>query len=130
MRSTPGSNLYKLAINRISLQTLTYFKWISRNENDVGEYDNLYDLPVSIRGSFQPVSRNLYEQYGLALQKNYFFLYTDFDDLRDLSRNASIDLISFQGVVYQIESATKWFSLDGWVQVLCCATNLPEPSVP
>lgn len=114
----PGQNLLNMALSVIARQTVAYFKFSSRALNDVGQDVTVYDAPVNIVGSLQAVPRNLYDQYGLDLQKTYVILYTSTNVL-DIGRDVSGDQIEFNGVRYQCESDTDWFPLDGWDAVLC-----------
>lgn len=114
----PGSNLLKSALTVIASQTITYYKFAGRTENNVGQAITLYSDGIGIKGSFQPVPRNLYEIYGLDLQKEYYTFYT-FNNLIDIDRNTSGDQIGFNGQRYQIESNNDWFKMDGWKGVLC-----------
>lgn len=114
----PGSNLLNMALSVIAKQTIIYRKFSARVLNDVGQDISSYDAPVSIVGSFQPVPQNLYEQYGLDLQKSYFNFYSS-NDIIDVARDVSGDQIEFDNKLYQCESGNEWFALDGWKGVLC-----------
>ena len=114
----PGQNLLNMALTVIARQTITYFRATGRTLNNVGQNITQYALPVSVVGSFQPISRQLYEQYGLDFQKDYYTFYTS-NDLIDVVRDVSADQIEFNGQRFQCESANDWFVLDGWVGMLC-----------
>ena len=117
--STPGSNILAQALKVIKPQTLQYFKYLGRTVNSVGQYVTAYEPVVNIRGSFQPVDKKLYAQYGLDLQKDYFTFYT-LNNLLDITRDVSNDQLGYQGSRYQCESNVEWFTLDKWKAVLCC----------
>lgn len=114
----PGSNLLKIAFSIIARQTLLYYKYISRSKNSVYVNKPTFDLAIEVRGSFQPVPKNRYEQMGLDFSKSYFVLYVPFDFL-DLQRNVAGDRVEFEGKLYQCESNTDWFKIDGWKGILC-----------
>ena len=114
----PGCDLLDIASQMIALQDVNYYKALSRAANDVGQYVTAYYDPVIINGSMQPIAKNLYDSYGLDLQKTYFNFYTS-NDLIDLQRNVSEDQIQLDSDKYQCESATNWFKFDGWKAVLC-----------
>lgn len=114
----PGVNLLNMALTIINGAAITYYSMIGRTSNAVGQFVTTYADGVIITGSFQPVPRNLYEQYGLDLQKTYYTFYTS-NNLLDVLRNVSGDQIAFLGKRYQCESANDWFALDGWKGVLC-----------
>jgi|SRR5690242_10757908 len=114
----PGSNLLNIALRVIARQTVIYYKDRSRSQNSVGQDVTSYAGGVPIVGSFQPVPRQLYEKYGLDLQKDYYTFYTS-NNVLDVSRNVSGDQIGFKGERFQCESSNDWFPMDGWVGVLC-----------
>jgi hypothetical protein len=115
----PGRNLLNLALSVIAKQSLVYYKFASRSQNVIGQDVTVYAPGATIVGSWQPVSRKLYEQYGLDFQKDYFVLYTSNNTL-DITRDVSADQVAFNGQRYQCESNTEWFQLDGWNGILCC----------
>ena len=114
----PGANLLNMALTIISKQTIQYYRYLSRASNSVGQYVSTYAAPVNIVGSWQPVPRNLYQVYGLDLQKDYFTFYTS-NDVLDLARDISGDQVAFMGSRYQCESNNDWYKLDGWKGILC-----------
>lgn len=115
---TPGSNLLKRAAKIINQQKITYYKANSRSLNNIGQYVTVYADAVTIIGSFQPVPRRLYEQYGLDFQKSYFTFYTA-NNLIDIQRDVSADQIEYNSQRYQCLSSNDWFAIDGWLGILC-----------
>lgn len=120
----PGSNLLKTALKIISPQTITYYRFVSRALNDIKQWVATYASPVEISGSFQPVPRALYAQYGLDFSKDYFTFYTN-TNIFSTQRDVSGDQIIFEGQQYQCEANNDWFALDGWKGVLCILTVNP-----
>ena len=114
----PGQNLLKMAFNIIATQVIIYNQATGRTLNAVGQDVTTYADPVTIRGSFQPVPRSLYQQYGLDLSKSYFTFYTLLN-LIDIQRDVSADQIAFNGATYQCISTNDWFAIDGWEGILC-----------
>lgn len=114
----PGSNILNQALRVIAAQNFSYFAFTGRATNDTGLIVATYARAVSVKGSWQPVPRSMYEVLGLDLQKNYANAYVR-QDIIDVERDVSGDQFSFNGQRYQCESATKWEPIDGWVQVLC-----------
>jgi len=126
--SVPGSNLLNLALTVIAPQTVTYYKALQRTLNDVGQDVTLYAPAVYIQGSFQPISKSLYEVYGLDFQKTYAVFYTP-TNVIDVQRDVSADQIIFDGKRYQCESNNNWYPVDGWVGVLCVMVGKFNPDV-
>lgn len=114
----PGQNILNMALTVIAKQQITYYQFVSRTPNIIGQDVTTYAAPVTLVGSWQPVPRKLYITYGLDLQKDYFTFYTS-NNLLDITRDVSGDQISFMGRRYQVESDNDWFQLDGWKGVLC-----------
>jgi len=110
----PGQNLLLMASRVIGLQSITYKRFIKREVNDIGLDVPTYDTGVTVKASVQPLSRSVYEQFGLDLQKNYITIYTA-KNMVDLKRDNSSDIITFNGASYQLPSNQgDWFAVDGW----------------
>jgi len=122
-----GSNLLSIASRVLHFNDVEYYKFIRRDSNAIGLNVPSYEAPVMIKGSMQPVPRTVYEKLGLDLQKQYWRLWAKVDFL-DIERNVNGDNIVFKGSRYQCESATNWFSIDGWCEILCVFIGL-EPDV-
>lgn len=118
----PGSNILSQALQIIASQQVIYKKNNGRTVNQIGQYVSSYDGDQLITGSFQPVPRSLYHQYGLDFNKDYFTFYTD-TNVKDILRDSSGDMIQFNGEIFQVESANDWFAIDSWVGVLCVRIN-------
>lgn len=114
----PGQNLLNMALTVIAKQPMRYYRALGRTLNSVGQDITQYAPVQTIYGSWQPVPRRLYEQFGLDLQKDYFILYTS-NNVIDITRDVSGDQLAFDGQRYQCESNTEWFHLDGWNGILC-----------
>ncbi len=114
----PGANILNMALTIIAKQTIVYYESLGRTINAVGQDVTLYNNGKVIVGSFQPIQKNLYEIYGLNLQKNYYNFYTS-NNIIDVQRNVSGDQIAYEGQRFQCESNTEWYSLDGWKGILC-----------
>jgi hypothetical protein len=114
----PGANILAMASTVINTFTVNYYKNTSRVKGNNGLLVPVYALPIQLKGSLQPVARNLYEQFGLDLSKFYYTFYCQ-KDILDLSRDISGDKLEFLGNTYQCESSTDWFPFDGWVGILC-----------
>lgn len=114
----PGQNILNMALTLIARQTIVYYKFIERTLNEIGQDITVYADPLLIVGSFQPVAREVYDVYGLDLQKSYFVLFTS-NDVLDINRDVSGDQIAFNNQRFQVESSTNWYNLDGWKELLC-----------
>lgn len=113
----PGSNLLAAAFGMIAAQPFGYEPYNGRAVNAIGLYESSYGPRVELMGSIQAVSRRVYQEYGLDLQKNYVTIFVSRDVL-DLTRNTSGDRAFWNGKTLQIVSQTDWFNIDGWVSFL------------
>lgn len=118
----PGSDLLAEALTLIAPQTVSYFSFKSRSTNAIGLEETLYNPPILIDGSLQPVPRKFYEMYGLDFEKSYYIFYTSMKVL-DIQRGVSGDQIVFNKQQFQCLSNNDWFAVDGWVGVLCVLVN-------
>jgi hypothetical protein len=114
----PGQDLLAMALTMIAQQYLTYYQARSRVLNDLGQYVTTFAAPIPMYGSWQPVPRQLYMQYGLDLQKDYYTFYTS-NNVLDLARDITADQVAFNGQLFQVESNNDWYALDGWKGILC-----------
>lgn len=115
----PGQDILRMASQLIYFQPVQYYQFESRSLNVIGQDVTTYLEAVTLWGSWQPVPRKLYLEYGLDLQRDYFTFYTS-NNLLDITRDVSGDQLSFKGRRYQVESDNDWYQLDGWKGVLCC----------
>lgn len=122
----PGSNLLKRASRLIRLQPVVWRAFVSQTKNAQGVVVPTYAAPVTIQCSVQAVSRTMYTQFGLDLQKNYVMVYTS-NTLRDLERNKTCDQIDFGGRRFDVQSNTDWFSMDKWRGALCVDVGATPP---
>ena len=118
----PGSNLMNMASRVISQTTVSYRAFAGRVKNENYIEVATYAPPVNIKGSLQPVARELYEKMNLDLQKTYYNFFCP-NNMLDLQRDVSGDLFDYGGFTYQVESLTPWFDIDGWVQALAVRTT-------
>lgn len=125
MMAIPGGNILKMAQRVIASQTVAYHQFLCREPNEVGQQVAKYAQAVTLKGSFQAVPRTLYQTLGLEFNKNYINFYVS-KALIDIERNVSGDQLSFMGKKYQVESATDWMGMDGWVAVLCVQISQEE----
>lgn len=114
----PGSNLLNKAFSLIVKQSVTYHKYVSRSLNDIGQDIAVYESPATLTGSVQAIERKLYREMGLDFQRDYIMFYTS-NDILDIERDVSGDLLEFQNERYQCLSLNNWFNIDSWVSVLC-----------
>lgn len=123
---TPGSNVLNAALRALAKQSFTYYAFLCRTPNQIGQDVTRYESPVTVQGSVQPVPRTLYQAYGLDFQRYYVNFYVS-KSVLDVARDISGDQIAFGGRRFQCLSKTDWFGQDGWVAVL--AVEVP-PEVP
>ncbi len=109
-----GGNILNRALARVGSDTITYYKFADRVNNGAGIKVASYDPPRQLRGSVQPVARQLLAIMGLDLQRDYVTLYTQ-DNIEDLERNKGPDQFLYGGCRYEIVSDTDWKKPQGYV---------------
>lgn len=118
----PGSNLMNMASRVISQTTVSYRAYTGRATNENYVDVATYAPAVNIKGSLQPVARDMYEKMNLDFTKTYYNFFCS-KALLDLQRDVSGDIFIFAGNEYKVESITPWFEIDGWVQALAIRVN-------
>lgn len=113
----PYSNLLAMALKVISPSTFLLFPSPSRALNSIGMYVSSYSPPLTLSGSVQAVNRNVYQQLGLDLQKNYIEIWVS-ADANDIARGRSGDKVVWQGYEYQLVTEVNWRKIDGWISVM------------
>ncbi len=121
-----GSNLLSIALGIIGTTAIRLYRFVNRNTNTIGNIVSLYDYPVDCRTSVQAVSRTLMHQLGLDMQKSYITVYA-LEDVSDIERDTSGDVIYWNGKFWQSESSTDWQNIDGWQGTLFveCGDSTP-----
>jgi hypothetical protein len=121
----PGANLFVQAIRLITPTQIPYLKFLSRGKNAALQYTPVFADPVMITASVQAVNRNKYQELGLDFQKRYIKIFTQ-TDIIDLARDTSGDRVIFNGRLFELNSETDWFAMDGWSS--CLAVDIgPAP---
>lgn len=114
----PGSNLLGQALMAITPQAIAYYRATGRTVNTIGEYITAFAAATTVYGSFQPLSRALYSQYNLDLQKSYYTFYTS-SNVIDIERDISSDQIRYNNQIFQCISNNDWYAQDGWKGMMC-----------
>jgi hypothetical protein len=120
----PGVNLLALAQSVIGTQTVTYYRFTGRTNNTIGQFVSSFAEPVEIQGSFQPVSRQKYAEYGLDVTRNYAWFYST-TPIADVNRDRAGDQLVFDGKRFEVSGANDWSAIDGWNGVLVVQVSNP-----
>jgi hypothetical protein len=118
----PGQNILNMAFSAIGKQSFSYYAFLTRTTNSIGQDVASYAFPCNVLGSVQPVPRSLYQQYGLEFDRYYLNVYMPQSAI-DVARDVSGDALMYNCNWYQVLSKTDWFQQDGWVSVL--AVQIP-----
>jgi len=114
----PGSDILEMALSVLGTQSVLWHKFISRETNDIGLDEAVYAIPRRVDGSWQPVPRRAYQQYGLDFNRNYATFYVS-RNLQDITRDSAGDKLEFNNREWECLGATDWFAIDGWTAILC-----------
>lgn len=109
----PGSNLLRLASRLISLTTVQWYHATGRTKGATGLFVTNFAAPLLVKGSFQPVPRNLLQMMGLDFNKEYVSFYTD-QTFQDVARDTPPDEFILGSARYSVLSNTDWTPIDGW----------------
>ena len=104
----PGINLLNIASQVINLATVSYYQYVGRTVNTIGQYVTSFSEPTNVKGSLQAVPRSLYEQHGLDFNKKYVLFYVP-QNTTEVQRDITGDQFTYSGQRYQVESSTDWF---------------------
>ncbi len=125
----PGVNLLSIAGRAIRFQRVTWLRFMGRVENELGVWVPAYYPPTVIKGSWQPVSRDRYEQQGLDLTRKYYNFFTS-HPLRGVDVDRGADLVEYRGRRHEVVDVLPWDEEDGWSNVLVVEVSpiypLPE----
>lgn len=110
-----------MAMQLVGKQEFGYIKYLSRSTQstgiDIGLDVAQYAQEVPTCGQVQALPRQLFEAYGLDLQKNYIVFYVS-QEIIDVTRDVSGDKIKFAGNMYNCLSQTNWLNINGWTGVV------------
>lgn len=124
------NNLLNQALKVIPNQTFTYYKFKKVEVNDIGIKTNSYEQPVTMQGSVQAVSQDMYEKLGLDWSKKYISVHASID-IRNMDNEQPVpDKIEWNGKVYLVTKQTNWYTQDGWNKVIAVEQtedDEPEP---
>lgn len=114
----PGSNLLNIALSVIQPTSGVFVKKFQGDgENSFGGTVKTYTDPLPLNGvSVQPVTKEQIQQTGLALNKEYIYIWTR-SDVESAYRGRQCDLINWNGEDYEVAPESDWIKQDGWKQV-------------
>ena len=123
----PGSDLLADAFTVIDTIQIEYMQYGARVLNPVGQWVTTYMPAVPVQASVQAVPREKYTFLGLDLQKNYVSIFVQLPVI-DIDRDQTGDrFVLPDGRMYQIDSQTDWYAVDGWVgPVICVKVSAPS----
>jgi hypothetical protein len=119
----PGSNLLRKAFKIIAKESVDWYRYESEIINAIGMSVKVYSDPIDILGSFQPIAKEKYEQFGLDFQKSYAYFFTSNDAL-GVNRDYSGDYLIVRNERYYVNDDVSWYKFDGWNQILVVKAEL------
>ncbi len=111
-------NLLGLALKAIGSTTISYMRYVSKVTGRGGIDVPTFADAIPLKGSFQPLPKELYAQNGLDFNKHYFTFYCS-AELIEIDRDVSSDRITYASETYQVLTKNDWFAYNGWEGVLC-----------
>lgn len=111
-------NLHRIASRYIPQQKAMWFRFKSREPDELGHDQNQYYEPVEIRGSWQAVDTQDAQSMGFDSNTVYRRLYTS-HDIKGIQRGTSPDYLVVNGKKYDVMGDADWYEQDGWKSVIC-----------
>ncbi len=104
-------------------KTVEIYKYSGTVIDEMGRDIAQYEEPISVTGSFQPVSSKMYEQLGLDLSKNYRTLYCP-ALIEGLAQNEQPDRLVYNGGTYETVENQVWYDTNGWTKAIFCEVKV------
>lgn len=123
-------NLLNQALSVIPKQTFIYYKFKSVTVNEQGIKQNEYEQPVTMQGSVQAISQDMYEKLGLDWSKKYISVHASIDMRNTDNDQPAPDKIVWNNKEYLITKATSWYMQDGWNKIVAVEQTEDEEPEP
>lgn len=114
----PGSNLLQMALQVIApTQNVAYREYLGEQDNEFGSTNVAYGSVTPLYGcSVQPVTKAQIQQTGLAVNKEYIYVWTS-NNVEGAYRGRQNDLILWDGSNYEVMPEEDWVRQDGWKRI-------------
>ncbi|AWB00246.1 phage collar protein [Vibrio harveyi] len=110
-------NVLAAAQTVIRTQEIEVRRFSGRKANAAGLLESMYEQPVTINCSVQPVKRTAYKKMGLDFNKTYVSILA-VEDIKDLARDRSGDQVVIQGSLFETVGESDWTMPAGWNRIL------------
>ena len=126
-------NLLNQALKIIPKQTFIYYKFKKVEINNIGNKVNSYEQPITMQGSVQAISQDMYEKLGLDWSKKYISVHASIDVRNADNDQPAPDKIVWNNKEYLVTKQTNWYTQDGWNKVIAVEQSdeeqdpTPEP---
>lgn len=114
------SNLQALASAVIPQQVVLHHRYAGNVTNNMGYKVPIYDDPVEITGSFQPMTAQDAAKLGLSFRQVNATLYTS-APIALAGEGTQPDRIEYGGKLYDVIGITDFKAQDGWSQYVLVA---------
>lgn len=111
-------NLLNKALSIIPKQTFIYYKFKAIIVNDIGVRQPEYEGPVTLQGSVQAISQDMYEKLGLDWSKKYISIHCSTDIRNTDNEQVAPDKIVWANKEYLVTKQTSWYKQDGWNNII------------
>lgn len=114
----PGSNILRMALGAIAAQAVPYRRYTGTTTRADGIQVPTFAAPVTLYGSWQPVSADQLVRWGLDPAKKMAIFYVS-APLNEPGRDISGDRADYAGSEWEARDADgEWFPQDGWTGML------------
>lgn len=110
-------DLLALAMTVIPPEKIRLYKGGEMSVDEYGIERPEYAEAEEIKASVQAVNNQMYQTFGLDLQKNYKLVYASVK-LAGINSQAVPDRVEYDGKYYDVVRETDWTTYNGWSGVL------------
>lgn len=112
------ANLLNVALKAIGMQTLHWYSFSNRTQNDRGLWVNEYIDQGLVKGSWQPVDARTIKELGFDTKLQYHNFYVS-KPINVFSRNEAPDYFIIEGRKHEVVGGSEWYAQNGWKGLLC-----------
>ena len=113
-------NVLNIALSVIPKQDIIYRKYMTQETNELGIMVNVYDEPITVKGSIQPADENTLYKLGIGYADDVYVCHLPANVLSISELQTNDQIIDSDGNEYNIFMLDKWFTYpnQNWNRVL------------
>lgn len=116
-------NLLKIAMKYLPTEKVSYCKFLGNTQTEIYTDAPSYANAEVLTASVQRVRQDIFEQFGLNMQKKYKIIFVS-KNVKGVNEIQSPDKFIFQDRNWVVtDDVSDWYHLNGWRAVLVVAEN-------